>query len=127
MQIEGEHEHCGPNGKLEASGFSYDPNIFLSEGIVCKLAGWKNISKSDTFLFVVEIVKEMCLFSQVRGKKVLVHCHGGYGRTGTLIACYLIYLQGLTAKQAILLTRKQRSKAIENRDQLKFCEKFQKC
>ena len=46
------------------------------------------------------------------GKPVAVSCGGGIGRTGTLLACYLV-AQGMTAQQAILTLRGMRSPSIE--------------
>ena len=34
------------------------------------------------------------------GKPVIVHCNGGSGRTGTVLAAYLMKKEGLTAEQA---------------------------
>jgi atypical dual specificity phosphatase len=50
------------------------------------------------------------------GKKILVHCGAGYGRTGTMFACYLVSL-GYRARKAIIDVRKKRPNAIENKAQ----------
>jgi len=50
------------------------------------------------------------------GKKILVHCGAGYGRTGTMFACYLVSL-GATAEGAIKEMRKKMPLAIENTQQ----------
>jgi protein-tyrosine phosphatase len=48
---------------------------------------------------------------------VIVHCRGGFGRTGTLIAC-LYVAQGLSADDAVARTRHERPGTIETRGQL---------
>ena len=48
--------------------------------------------------------------------KVLVHCQGGMGRTGTMAAAYWIK-KGLSAKNAIAKVRKSRLGAIESPEQ----------
>ncbi len=50
------------------------------------------------------------------GKRVAVHCGGRLGRTGTLLACYLVN-RGLTASDAIAQVRARRPGSIETRDQ----------
>ena len=49
--------------------------------------------------------------------KVLVHCMGGYGRTGTMGAAYWIR-EGLTAAEAIDRIRSKQPHAIEVEDQV---------
>ena len=48
--------------------------------------------------------------------KVLVHCQGGHGRTGTMAAAYWIN-KGLTAEQAITKMRQINPLAIETKEQ----------
>jgi atypical dual specificity phosphatase len=51
------------------------------------------------------------------GRRVAVHCGGGLGRTGTLLACYLVR-QGLSASEAIERVRAVRPGSIETRQQV---------
>ena len=46
------------------------------------------------------------------GKKVLVHCYAGLGRTGTVIAAYLIY-KGMEPDEAINFVREKRPGSIQ--------------
>ena len=50
------------------------------------------------------------------GRRVVTHCLGGIGRTGTMLASYLV-AEGMTAGQAIQELRRIRSESIETKDQ----------
>ena len=55
------------------------------------------------------------------GEKVLVHCVGGLGRSGTFAACYLIRHCNLSAEEAMRIVRSSRSqRAIETKEQEDF-------
>jgi atypical dual specificity phosphatase len=50
------------------------------------------------------------------GRKTVVHCFAGRGRTGTLAACYLVHM-GHTPEEAIALVRRDRPGSVETAEQ----------
>ena len=127
MQRPGEHPYCGPNKLDPFSGFSYNPSFFTSEGIKVKLCGWKDMDVPDSLYFMLDIIKDMVYTVTVEKKRVLVHCHAGYGRTGVVIACYKIFKDGISAEESVRQIRLVRPKCIEQKSQLSHCKKFAKC
>ena len=65
----------------------------------------------DVFAFI-----EFAWEAAKKEKKVLVHCGAGMGRTGTMLACYLVN-EGLDARRAIERIRQQRPGSIETVEQ----------
>ena len=57
---------------------------------------------------------------------VLVHCLAGLGRTGTILACYLIKFQNMSADEAIQKVREKRSGSIQSYPQEEIIFRFAK-
>lgn len=57
------------------------------------------------------------------GRAVAVHCQAGIGRTGTMLAVYLIS-QGESAMEAVRSVREAEPCAIETRRQVQFLEQY---
>ncbi|MBK9975356.1 MAG: dual specificity protein phosphatase family protein [Planctomycetes bacterium] len=64
----------------------------------------------------IEAFLQTARFYRHEHKPIVVHCGAGMGRTGTLIACYLVD-GGMSAQDAIALVRKRRPGSIETQDQ----------
>ena len=57
---------------------------------------------------------------------VMVHCLAGMGRTGTILACYLVKHQKMSADEAIQKVREERSGSIQSFPQEEIIFQFAK-
>ena len=57
---------------------------------------------------------------------VLVHCLAGLGRTGVILACYLVKYQNLSADEATQKVREERPGSIQSYPQEEIIFQFEK-
>ncbi len=93
---------------------------------------YKHVPIEDLTAPSLEQIDEFVEFAtsmKERGKKVVVHCGAGIGRTGTMLACYLVH-KGYSAAEAINEVRQKRPGSIETVEQeeivIKYAEKLAK-
>lgn len=120
LQRPGEHASCG-NALEPESGFTYRPEAFMEAGIYYYNFGWKDYGVAS-LTTILDMVKVMSF--AVQEGKMAVHCHAGLGRTGVLLACYLIFTTRMNADQAILFVRAKRPNSIQTRGQLLCVREF---
>uniref|UniRef100_A0AAR5P150 Protein tyrosine phosphatase domain-containing protein 1 n=1 Tax=Dendroctonus ponderosae TaxID=77166 RepID=A0AAR5P150_DENPD len=113
LQCPKEHSSCGQ--PLENSGFSYDPSVFMEQNIFYYNFTWKDYGDA-TFEGLLNMVKVIA-FALTEGR-VAIHCHAGLGRTGVLIACYLVFSLRVTANDAIRYVRLKRPGSVQTRGQI---------
>jgi atypical dual specificity phosphatase len=66
---------------------------------------------------------QFCEERVAEGRAVAVHCLAGRGRTGTLVACYMVH-RGIEADEAIRHIRRLRPGSIETESQEQFVRQF---
>jgi atypical dual specificity phosphatase len=102
-----------PDSWIQGLGYLHVPTEDLSA---------PDIEKIDTAVNFIE--------EKIRNKEpVMVHCAAGIGRTGTILACYLIKYQKMSAKEAIEKVREERPGSIQSESQeiaISTYEKFLK-
>ncbi|ESO97103.1 hypothetical protein LOTGIDRAFT_174628 [Lottia gigantea] len=119
LQQPGEHAYCGDGN--DKTGFSYNSQLFMEKEIFFYNFGWDDFGVG-TVTLLLDIVKVM-QFSLSLGK-VAIHCHAGLGRTGLLIACYLVYNNRLSPTSAVHYVRSKRPGAIQTVSQVHMVSKF---
>ncbi|XP_063063889.1 protein tyrosine phosphatase domain-containing protein 1 [Engraulis encrasicolus] len=120
LQKPGEHANCG-NPLEPLSGFSYCPEAFMEAGIFFYNYGWNDYGVGS-LAGMLDIMKVMSF--AVQEGKVAVHCHAGLGRTGVLLACFLVYSTRMSADQSIQWVRDKRPNSIQTRGQLQCVRQF---
>lgn len=61
----------------------------------------------------------------LEGKRVLIHCVGGLGRSGTVAVAWLMYSRKLSLHEALYKVRKIRPGAVETAEQMEILKKFE--
>ncbi|XP_061723923.1 dual specificity protein phosphatase 23-like [Cydia pomonella] len=76
-----------------------------------------------------QIIKfiEICERAEIRGEVIGVHCRHGRGRTGTMLACYLVHFRDMAPERAVLTVRVQRPGSCETYEQEKIVCHYHDC
>lgn len=108
-------EHPLHNVLIEEFGFEY-------KHVPIEDLTAPSLEQIDEFVEFATRMKKM-------GKKIVVHCGAGVGRTGTMLACYLVH-KGYSAADAISEVRRKRPGSIETPEQeeivIRYAEKLAK-
>lgn len=60
-----------------------------------------------------------------KGRPVIVHCNGGSGRTGTVIAAYFMKKEGLTSELAVRKVKEIRGRTVRHKKQLDTLKEYE--
>lgn len=73
----------------------------------------------------LEQIDQAITFIETSGDdKILIHCWAGLGRTGTIVACYLVKHENMTSDEAIKHIRMLRPGSVETSEQELIIHKY---
>lgn len=126
-EVKGEHPLCGDPyyEGLDPCGFSYSTPLLEKNGIEVLLCGWNDLLTPNSFQHLIKIIKKMYYYINTLKKKIIVHCHAGFGRTAIVLASYYIFTQKVGAAKARKLIRKgERKYCLGSHIQFNFVKEF---
>jgi len=130
LQEPGEHPYCG-EPVVPEWGFSYSSEglnnrrLPSADGISTFHLHWEDLKPVE----LSHLLKSARLINAEMqlGKKILVHCHAGRGRTGMIVCCMLIFRYKMSAQDSMnLFQQKREGTALTNKAQRKCIEDFEK-
>ncbi|XP_048510976.1 protein tyrosine phosphatase domain-containing protein 1-like isoform X2 [Athalia rosae] len=117
---------CARGQAVTDLNLKFEENINVTE-IIVPFDGCHAISITDygdaTLGKLLDMVKVVAF--AVQEGRVAIHCHAGLGRTGVLIACYLVYSLRVRANDAIRFVRLKRPNAIQTSGQILCVQEFE--
>ena len=81
--------------------------LFLANSIGRHTFPVPNGSVSNSVRWVVDLFRVISGVLNKPETNLYVHCVGGVGRTGTIVACYYIYFMGMSAEDALAEMRRR--------------------
>ncbi len=86
------------------------------------LSNDRGVPALDDLAYAVDFIHRRI----TNNEPVMVHCLAGMGRTGTVLACYLVKYQNMSADEAIQKIREERSGSIQSYPQEEIIFRFSK-
>ncbi len=108
---------------VEDHELMYDLDLWGKFGVECLHIPVEDFSAPlllDLYRGIRWIHRNVC-----SGRRVLIHCFGGIGRSGTFASAYIVYAGGLTAKEAIRFVRRYVVDAVSTWEQEAIVEMFE--
>lgn len=101
----------------------YDLGELIREGVEVLYTPIEDFT-APTLEKLLEIVR--WIHERVKqGKKVLIHCLGGSGRSGTVAVAYLMYAYGLSLREALAKVRSLKPSAVETQEQMEVLKELE--
>ncbi len=119
-QLEGVRNQ-GVKAIISLTGTPLNPEIVNRLGFDYLHAHISGAPSTNQLEEIIRFIDE----KNAQSKPVLVHCGEGTGRTGTVLAAYLV-CHGLGAEEAIKRVREKRPRSIENLEQENAVRKYEK-